>query len=240
MQIVSEVQKILEILMRLNNRQVNSCLRAGNGGVELLSGGLLLTKVGSKKIILCGKDITEELLAKKDGLNIKTDGLGFEKFMGKTSRSVTRLNHIGISYWCRNIEIEVDFYKELMKNTSFHLYEEKSDDINTRWLFIGDKDDWQSPLFEIVLTTKYVAENQWRPHFQIDIDTSLEQGELEENLSKCFGKDFIQWKLDIPNYGVVLEMGMLGSVSGSKIYLGVGTKIRDTKYHREKGLALVV
>ena len=46
----------------------------------------------------------------------------------------------------------------------------------------------------------------------------------------CFGSDFIQWKLDIPNYGVVLEMGMLGSVRGTKIYLGVSTNLRNTKY----------
>jgi len=62
----------------------------------------------------------------------------------------------------------------------------------------------------------------------------LSQQELELILSKCFGKNFVSWKLNIPNYGVVLEMGCLGSVDGTKIYLGIGTNLRNTKFHREE------
>lgn len=115
------------------------------------------------------------------------------------------------------------------------LYEEPSGDQNTRWIFIGDTLDWQAQLFEIVLTKERVnSENEWRPHFQIDVDTNLDEISLDKLLIKHFGTRFIKWKMTIPSYGTVLCMGMLGSVEGTKIYLGIGTSLRNTKYHRQQ------
>lgn len=225
MKIVSGIVSLVSIIVQPHNDQVNKYLE-----LEINDQGLLLHK----------QDITDKLLAKSDDFNkeLKTEGLN--KFIQTIGKSFLRLNHLGISYACNNFDSEILFYKNLLMNSNFSLYEEPSGDANSKWLFIGDISDWQSPLFEIVLTKNIKElENIWRPHFQIDIDTNLKQDNLESYLIDCFGKDFIQWKLDIPNNGVVLEMGMLGSVSGTKIYLGVGTNLRNTKYHREEILKKV-
>jgi len=51
----------------------------------------------------------------------------------------------------------------------------------------------------------------WLPAFQVDIDTSLTMNELEDLTDQHFlEKDFGKWKLDIPDYGVVLAMAILG------------------------------
>ncbi len=39
-------------------------------------------------------------------------------------------------------------------------------------------------------------------------------------LDNTFFLDFIKWKLDIPSIGILLGMGIFGSVSGIKICLG--------------------
>ncbi len=73
----------------------------------------------------------------------------------------------------------------------------------------------------------------WAPHFQIDLDTSLSFNELEKITDDSLGSRFFKWKLNIPNYGIVLGMGILGKIGNTKICLGLGTDIRDTKYQRE-------
>lgn len=91
------------------------------------------------------------------------------------------------------------------------------------------------PLFEIVLEEDPDKKaDSHRPHFQIDLDTDLTIEELEALTEKHFGKDFFSWKYHIPNYGVVMGMGKLGEVSGAKIFLGLGTKLRLTQFHREE------
>ena len=52
------------------------------------------------------------------------------------------------------------------------------------------------------------------PHFQIDIDTKLTTNEIEFLTKKYLKDGFINWKLNIPNFGIVLEMGELGNISG--------------------------
>jgi len=239
MKIAADIFIFLKDLVKLKNRQFSKYLIINNSA-KLYSNNSLLLEINDNKILLCGHDLTDKLMPKDDKLNKTLDSRAFGNFLKNISGSLLRLNHLGINYWCDDIDAEIKFYKKIINGSSFDLYEEKSDDPNVRWLFIGNTGDWQSPLFEIVLTTKYIPENEWRPHFQIDIDTAFKQKKLEKLLTKFFGNDFIQWKLNIPNYGIVLEMGMLESINGSKIYLGIGTNKRDTKYHREKGLKKLI
>jgi hypothetical protein len=120
------------------------------------------------------------------------------------------------------------------------LFEEKSGSKISKWLFIGDTENWENPLFELVLNSKITPSlKAWIPHFQIDLDTNLSTEELETLVQKHFGYKFFSWKLNIPNYGVVLAMGMLEEINGMKVYLGLGTNLRNTKYHRENILKLL-
>lgn len=234
MQVIDEISDLLTVISGTHIPQVNNSLVL-NGSIKLFSGHNQLVEIANRQLRLCEHDITDKLLAKTDKLDIKIDSEKFTNFLSGISASFLRLNHIGISYAVADTEAETSLIKSIVQNTGFGLFEEPSGDPKSKWLFVGDITNWESPLFEIVLTKKINnPENLWRPHFQIDIDTKLEQGKLESHLIDCFGKDFIQWKLDIPNYGVVLEMGMLGSVLGTKIYLGVSTNLRNTRYHREK------
>lgn len=124
--------------------------------------------------------------------------------------------------------------------TDFKLLEEKSTVKNQRWFFLGNLNSWEYPLLEIVLTeSKEELTNDWVPHFQIDIDTNHSFDKLSSLTTKYLSTDFISWELDIPNYGIVLTMGSLGSINGTKIYLGLGTNLRDTKMHRNELLTEV-
>jgi hypothetical protein len=51
-------------------------------------------------------------------------------------------------------------------------------------------------------------------------------------IEKTLGKDFVEWELTISDYGTVLMMGMLADY-GVKIFLGVGTSLRRTEFHRK-------
>jgi hypothetical protein len=234
MRVIDEISNLLTIISSASIPQVKNNLII-DGSIKLLSGNNKLVEIADNQLRLCGYDITDKLLAKTDKLDIKIDPEKLANFVNDISDSFLRLNHIGISYAVVDIDSEISLIKSIVQNTDFNLYEEPSGDPTAKWLFIGNITDWESLLFEIVMTKEVNAsENLRRPHFQIDIDTNLEQKNLEKYFFDCFGNDFIQWKLEIPNYGVVLEMGMLGSVLGTKIYLGVSTNLRNTKYHREK------
>ena len=155
-------------------------------------------------------------------------------FLNAISSNVLRLNHIGVSYWCENIEDELLEYQNMIKGSGLTLYEEFSGNPNNRWFFLRSNEEWKMPMIEIVLnqSNKYY-EDVWIPHFQIDIDTSLDYKELVVLTNKYLKQDFFSWNMNIPNYGVVLGMGLLGTINNTKIYLGLGTNLRNTKYHRE-------
>lgn len=234
MKIMSSIVDLLSILAIQKHIQTSKYLQF-DGTIKLLSGPDTLVKINNDTLFLCKDDVTNKFIAKYNAFSREIFCHDWEKFLIDMGNSFVRLNHLGISYACNAFETEIFQYKNSLTNTKFSLYEEPSGKSNAKWLFIGNTIDWQSPLFEIVLTKNAPeTENTWLPHFQIDIDTTLNQNKLEKKLTQCFGSDFVQWKLDIPHYGVVLVMGMLGSIDGTKIYLGVGTNLRNTQYHREQ------
>ena len=201
-----------------------------------------LVHINYKTIALAGFNIQEKIKPNKipEKENIKNIEK-FDGFIDSIKPSIKRLNHLGISYGCTNISEELKTYIKLAKENHIQLTEEKSDSPKSRWFFIKNSNNWKSPLFEIVLTeSPSTIENDWIPHFQIDIDTSLTPQEVSDICKKHFGKDFVGWELTVPNKGVVLAMGKLGDVSGVNIYLGIGTNLRNTKNHREKILKSII
>ncbi len=56
---------------------------------------------------------------------------------------------------------------------------------------------------------------------------------MKKATTKYLKPNFFDFELNIPNHGVVLAMGQLGNINGTKIYLGIGTNLRGTEYHRK-------
>ncbi|MFO8052655.1 MAG: hypothetical protein R6U54_01670 [Candidatus Omnitrophota bacterium] len=194
-----------------------------------------LVKINEESILFLGKeDISKKIFpALQEKTSSHTNFEQLNKFCSNIN--VLRLNHLGVSYSCADINKEIGYLKKLSSKANFKLFEEKSGMNNQRWFFLGNLNSWEYPLFEIVLTeSKESLINEWIPHFQIDIDTAQSFEELESLTTKYLNADFFGWKLDVPNYGIVLAMGKLGNINGTKIYLGMGTKLRDTKFHRNK------
>ncbi len=199
----------------------------------LKTGNAYLTGINHKDILLAQK---LSLLSKIQTTNTKTDILASNKvrdFLKVIEPKFVRLNHVGISYFCNDLQEELKVYKNALLGTGLRIYQEQSESVNEKWLFIGDTNDWEAPLCEIVLNfsqTDYYKE--WVPAFQVDIDTTFTMQELEDIAIRHCGDNFWKWKLDVPDYGVILAMAILGEINGTKITLGVGTNLRNTKGHR--------
>lgn len=151
-----------------------------------------------------------------------------------------RLNHIGVGYVVKNIETELEVIKKGVKG--YKIFEEPNTSKKTRWFFIGNTSKNISSMFEIVLfeqKTKSKKPTLWKPHFQIDYDTSLDYKELTNLSIKFFGKNIFTYIIDIPKYGVVLAMGSVGKINNVSIMLGMGTKLRNTKQHRENIVPII-
>lgn len=232
-EVTREIRSLSEILPASTSKINNYSSTAE--AFELLSCDFEFVRVTDHSIELCEHNITDKIISENSQFENQPSNRKWSHFLTELGDSFIRLNHLGVSYSAHDLDQEISFYKKIISKKNICVYEEHSDDPNSRWIFVGNTFDWQAPLFEIVLTKKYESpENIWRPHFQVDIDTDLSPTNLNILLEKCFGKDFVQWKLDVPNYGVVLMMGMVGSINGTKIYLGAGTNLRNTKYHREQ------
>ncbi|MFH1522958.1 MAG: hypothetical protein ABIE43_04055 [Patescibacteria group bacterium] len=230
-------KSIIEILNHLHSlgiEEINKRLEVNDNLLTINSGDQILATIKLDSINLFDSVNLQNKLKVLNKFNEETiDILNLKKFFNKISDSIIRLNHIGISYYCDNIDQELEKLKNKLKDTIFNIYEEKSGLDNQRWFFVGDNEKWQEPLFEIVLTKIENNENkEWIPHFQIDIDTNLDFYELEE-ICKKFNMQF-DWVLDIAGFGKVLGMKILGNIKGVKLCLGLGPKNRGVKWHREK------
>lgn len=222
-------------LLQLLNKQINKKSRAylqiSKDKILIGPKDANLVSITPNAIKLLGKQTVQEKIM-RDDTKSTIDLEQIKEFIKILSGPIVRLNHVGISYSCENIQKEIDYYKQALKNSDFKLYEENSGGKTRRWLFVGDIRDWQAPLFEIVLIEKGANfVDKWNPHFQIDIDSTLSAEELNSALKKVFSAGF-DWKLTIKDYGTVLGMKLLGCANGTKIYIGIGTNLRDTKYHR--------
>jgi len=242
MKVLGEINEILSVLKNLRNSETDRFLSRKNSSSFVLQvNDKPLVEVNEESISIVNGNVTTRIFPACN--SSVSDSIGIERiknFFNELKDSLVRLNHLGISYSCVNIENELVEIKKLLHGTNFKLYEEPADSASQRWFFIGNLESWENPLFEIVLTeSKTSLCTKWIPHFQIDLDTRLNIEELEFLTRNHLKEGFIDWKLDIPNYGVVLVMGELSNINGTKIYLGLGTDKRDTKLHREEILRLV-
>ncbi len=223
------------LIKNLNIELSDRFLYLDNEKLSIQIEGNSLLEVNEESILLLGlKDIEKRILPSKPFLSSSIfESVNLDNFFSELGNSVTLFNHMGISYVCSDFDKEIFKLKNIISGSIFKIYEEDSGDPNQRWFFIGNKDNWQSPLFELVMTkSSKPFTNQWIPHFQIDIDTDLSIKELENLASRHLKDNFFNWKLDIPNHGVVLVMGELANINDTKIYLGLGTNLRDTHLHR--------
>lgn len=196
-----------------------------------------LVRISGSGIDINSKSFNDKLLPSKPSrLNTKVGLDVFKSFMEDLSAvSEIKLNHFGISYYCTDLDDELNNIRELVGED--HLYEEEAGSPSTKWLFIGDAKNADEPLFELVLNErKKPVLSSWVPHFQIDIDTNLKVEELQDIITSHLGADWVKWKIDINGIGVPLVMGRLCSIGGQKIYLGIGTNKRDRYWHRSEGL----
>lgn len=224
---------LLAVLRDLNHILKKSPLQAESEEISLISGNKKLIRITSSDILLGEHSFQEEIVGTSNGKDIQIKE-NFSSFLKSISGSVMRLNHMGVSYFCENMSTEIVKMKKVTERNGLPLYEEISGNPMQRWLFTGDIKDRQSPLFEIVLNKgKKIQGDYWRPHFQIDIDTSMTIEQIKKATDNYLGKEFVKWQMDIPDYGTVLAMGILGEVNGAKIALGIGTTLRETEYHRK-------
>jgi len=233
------VVKFISILTR-EGEISGQFLTLDGQSAKLLIDGEPFVEINEESILLFGKeDVSRKIFSDSTEKNFShVDFAELEKLCSQVD--IVRLNHLGISYVCEDVESEIDHFKNLLVGTKFKIYEEESGFSNQRWFFICNLDSQESPIFELVLTKKIDASlREWVPHFQIDIDTSQSIEELRGLTAKFIKPEFFDWELDFPDWGVVLGMGKLGNINGTKICLGLGTNLRDTKKHREEILKKV-
>ncbi len=227
------ILQILRCLTSTNNLNINNQLIGQEDSFRLKLSDKDFIKINKKLIVANNQNIEEKIICPNKQVSTVIDINNISNFISNISGKITRINHLGISYSCISIDRELSYYKKLISGTSLKLFEEKSDSIYNKWFFIGNlkKND---PLFEIVLTESPTSIiNDWVPHFQIDFDTSLDYEAIVNSTENSLAKDFIKWKLNIPNYGTVLCMGILGNINGTKITLGIGTNQRGKQSLKE-------
>ena len=244
MELTKDIIKFLRIIKNVNNNKIDKYLEINKNSLKINLNEGILCEINSDSIILNEKiNLLKKIRIKDYNENYESKINQFESFIKEISNSIIRLNHVGIAYFCKNINDEIESYQEILKNSKMKIYEEDSGDPKERWLFLGNLNDWESPLFEIVLLDpsliggKFV--NKLSPHFQIDIDTNLSFDELEALINKFLGSNFLDWHLDFSEGGV-LVMGTLNAINGTKIRLGLATKLRNTESHRKEILKEIV
>lgn len=156
-----------------------------------------------------------------------------EKYMNfiKAIPGGIEVDHVGISYWCDDMDTEKVRIKELAASKGIPVHEEPNEEVDQQWVFLGNPK--AAPMCEMVLNRGLLRADEWRPHFQIDMNTKLSIDEIKSLTDTYLHPNFIHWELDIPQVGVVLGMGILGEVDGTKIALGLGTSKRNTAFARE-------
>lgn len=226
-------------------RSVDSALAAkGNSpfvsaqhGVGIQNDGQVLVTVTNNDVVVVGKSFQDKLVSGQSTEATPDINQRLDNFLNGISNSLVRLNHVGINYFCDDMQQETQFLRSLAKTTATPLFEEQSSEPEERWLFLGNTADWQSPLVEIVLSEENKRQEMlWKPQFQIDVDTTLSIEEIKTLTNKHLGKGFVVWQLDVPDHGTVLAMGHLGKVGDANISLGIGTDKRETEYHRKNEL----
>jgi len=147
--------------------------------------------------------------------------------------SIVRLNHVGFGYLVEDKLLERHRLIDLVRKTDMFLYEEESNDFGL-WLFIGDLSNWENPLVEFV-PVKNNEQNIdfFLPHIQIDIDTTLNEEEIESLIYKVFDGVVKPYRIAVINGITYIVRNRLGVISGINFFLDLATKSRNVRYHRQ-------
>lgn len=149
------------------------------------------------------------------------------------SHSIVRLNHVGFCYKVESQDAEKERFIKLINDSKYHLYEEQSNDEGV-WLFIGNAEDWEKPMVEMIpveeTSDKWV--DYWLPHIQIDIDTTLTEKEIVKYVKSTFGKSINPFSIAIDGT-VYIVRNRLGTIDGVNITLDLATNSRNVKYARQ-------
>ncbi len=165
----------------------------------------------------------------------------FKKFIDSLieTKSIIRLNHLGFCYKVDSQTEERERLIKLIKDSKFKLYEEPSND-EGKWYFIGNTDNWEAPMIEMIPIEKTNDQwsGYWLPHIQIDIDTNLTEGEIEKLVKSAFGKSVTPFPISIDGVVYIIR-NRLGIVDGVNIMLDIATNSRNVKHARQNILKTV-
>jgi len=236
MEVLLYIIKILKDFEFLGVGEVNKYLRVENSKAFINIKSKTLVEINYEDIILIDSvGYKNKLRARASRESAEIDLRKLNNFFNGIKNNIVRLNHVGISYFSDDFNLEVDNIKKEFKNSDFGLFYEESGNFDQKWYFIKSKYVWQAPMFEIVLNnSKMEIYKDWVPHFQIDIDTNFSFNELEKKC-KEFRYEF-GWILNVKGFGKLLGMMVLGSIKGVNICLGLGANNRDVEWHRKNVL----
>ena len=230
---------LLELLELLSAHDDH--IKIDSDRVSLINNGIQLCSIERTKIKVLGSDVSGKLIPfRKSDISKQIDLIKFKEFIDKLGSRFLGINHFGINYCCLDVKPEVnEFAKLVAKYKDLDLYSEVSGSDKDKWIYVSNFGKPEEPIFELVLNErKKPIVSSWSPHFQIDIDTSLNYKELLSLLKIFFPKDFLKWEMEVDGYGIPLVMGRLATLNGFKIYLGIGTSLRGSrKWHRQECLA---
>jgi hypothetical protein len=149
-------------------------------------------------------------------------------------KSIIRLDHIGFCYKVDNLNEEKNRLVKLSRNAQLPLFQEPSND-DGLWLFLGDISDWQNPVIEFVPIAHSSDRNinYWLPHVQIDIDTSLNEQDINLLIKDTFSKDISPFSIHIDEITYIVR-NRLGCSDGINIFLDLATNKRNVPLLRQK------
>lgn len=225
-------QPLFEILTSLDRalrQKGDSPLIFDNGCVTLVNGKTELLKITNDQILAGGRDYATELATPKGfPENI---GKTFRAFMEEIADHVIRLNVLGVGYRRDQTDGELKQILAHSKAVNLSVWQEQATEDNEKWFYFGKNEKWEDPFFRVVLGDETL--DLWFPNFALDLDTDLPYEKVKSVLGKHFGEGVIDWHLDVPDYGIVVVIAKIGGENETKIAIGLGTNLRDTRGHRE-------
>jgi hypothetical protein len=221
MKIFESLSKVFDILSH------NNKLSFKDYELFSFSNGKILTPIG---------DVLPLLFNHKSKLKDQFIDIGLLNKLTDTltnNQSIVRLNHIGFCYKATPKEKEKERLIGLMENSKFHLYQEPSND-DGLWFFIGNADNWEESAIEIIPIEKTNDQwvDYWLPHIHIDIDTTLNGGEIKNLVKSIFGKSIFPFPIIIDGVTYIIR-NRLGTVDGVNLTIDLATNSRDVKYSKQ-------
>lgn len=173
---------------------------------------------------------------------IKDRNFSVHQILSMMNTDSISLNHLGLRYKVQDLDREVNWITEFMKDDSYTVFEDRAGrEFGMRWLFIWTEDSnnpWKPrldiPMFEIVLIEE---ESEMTPHIQFDVDTNLSAQEIESKIHAGirpgeYSSPF-NFHLDLENIWRVLSMGTHQNMNWIAHDFWIGTNKRSREAHRE-------